>query len=105
MSELHEAIAVGLRKCRVEDGSPVALIRESDLYHISHMVAAEVQPLMGMGSRRDDARISTYGGSSTTQHWQLTYKGTFIMDTSAPHILAVMEEMRDKLNGVRPLGD
>lgn len=39
---LLEAIERGLRKCRVEDGSPVSLIREGDLFHITHMVTTEV---------------------------------------------------------------
>lgn len=43
---LREAIATGLRKCRVEDGAPVRLIREGDVYHITHMVAVEVEALL-----------------------------------------------------------
>lgn len=39
---LKAAIRTGLRKCRVEGGAPVPLIREGDLLHITHMVAAEV---------------------------------------------------------------
>jgi hypothetical protein len=42
---LREAIATGLRKCRVED-APVRLIREGDIYHITHMVAVEVAALL-----------------------------------------------------------
>lgn len=39
---LRKAVERGLRRCRVEDGSPVSLIRESDLHHVTHMVVAEL---------------------------------------------------------------
>lgn len=43
---LLSAIETGLRKCRVEDGSPVSLIREHDIFHITHMVAQEIARVM-----------------------------------------------------------
>lgn len=46
VDELKAAIRAGLKKCVVSDGSPVSLIRDSDLFHITHMVAAEVQSLL-----------------------------------------------------------
>lgn len=38
---LTEAVAAGLRRCRVED-APNPLIRESDIGHITHMVTEAV---------------------------------------------------------------
>jgi hypothetical protein len=40
---LESAIERGLRKCRVEDGSPAPLIREHDISHIVYMVAAALR--------------------------------------------------------------
>lgn len=40
---IEGAIAIGLRKCRVEDGTPVRLIDEADVFHITHMVSQEIR--------------------------------------------------------------
>lgn len=62
---LREAIERGLRRCRVED-APVPLIKEHDLFHVTHMVAAELAPMLEAArervrvveGERDAARVS-----------------------------------------------
>lgn len=39
---IREVVRAGLRKCRVEDGSPAPLIHAADLPHITHMVTTEL---------------------------------------------------------------
>lgn len=45
-TELMEAVKTGLRGSKVDDDAPVALIKETDILHVSHMVTTEVEKLL-----------------------------------------------------------
>ena len=64
--EIKAAITLGLRKCRVEGGAPVPLIREYDFHHITHMVFEEVKPLLA-GIERVEALCAYWDTLTRTE--------------------------------------
>lgn len=65
LNPLAEAIRVGLSKCVVIDGSPVGLIKEEDMGHITHMVRLEVERYLGTlptgGEIKRDHQYAVHG--------------------------------------------
>jgi hypothetical protein len=52
---LAGVVAAALRTCIVADGSPVRLIRENDIYHVTHMVTTAVRAHLAATDREREA--------------------------------------------------
>jgi len=57
----REALSQALRACRVEDGAPVRLIREGDIFHVTHMVGVAVEKILAERLAHIEALADEWG--------------------------------------------